>query len=125
MPDEDLSTHFLCESDVLTDASDAFLFDVLESGVPVPAFALRHDGQVHAYLNRCAHIPTVLDWQPGRFMHQDRRYIICAMHGALYEPDSGLCISGPCRGGRLQSLDVREMEGRVHWYPSLRHQAIS
>ena len=46
---------------------DAVLFDVLQWGQPARGFALRIDGRVGAYLNRCAHVPTEMDWQPGRF----------------------------------------------------------
>jgi hypothetical protein len=35
---------------------------------PARAFALRFDGRVVAYLNRCAHVPTEMDWQPGEFL---------------------------------------------------------
>ena len=37
---------------------------------PARAFALRFDGRVVAYLNRCAHVPTEMDWQPGQFLVQ-------------------------------------------------------
>ena len=33
---------------------------------------------------------------------------ICATHGAMYSPDSGYCVQGPCRGGRLEAVPVVE-----------------
>ena len=36
-----------------------------------------------------------------------RRTLVCATHGAIYEPDTGRCIGGPCVGDRLERLDVR------------------
>lgn len=124
MPDADLSPQSLCASGELVESGLAVCFDVLDKGERTPAFALRHDGQVVAYLNRCAHIPTEMDWQPGRFLDQDQRFIVCAMHGALYEPADGLCVSGPCRGARLHALTVSESSGQVHWYPSERFQPV-
>ena len=36
-----------------------------------------------------------------------------ATKGALYTPDSGICVAGPCRGARLAPLEVVEREGKV------------
>jgi hypothetical protein len=38
----------------LAERGRAWVWDVLEYGRPVRAFALRFDGTVRAYLNRCA-----------------------------------------------------------------------
>jgi nitrite reductase/ring-hydroxylating ferredoxin subunit len=38
---------------------------VLQYGEPMRAFALRYEGQVVAYLNRCVHVPTEMDWKHG------------------------------------------------------------
>lgn len=78
---------------------------------------VRYRGQVHAFLNRCAHVPVQLDWQEGEFFDSDARYLICATHGALYEPGTGYCVMGPCRGRRLVSLQVWEVDGQVYWQP--------
>jgi len=108
----------LCASSALEERGRALLFDVLEYGRPVRAFALRFDGRVHAYLNRCAHVPTELDWQPGEFLDAEREYIVCSIHGAHYHPASGRCAGGPCGRGHLTEIAVSESEGEVRWYPS-------
>jgi nitrite reductase/ring-hydroxylating ferredoxin subunit len=108
----------LCASSALEEGGAAYVWDVLEYGRPVRAFALRADGTVHAYLNRCVHVPVEMDWQPGRFFDMDRRFIICSIHGATYDPADGRCVGGPCGRGRLTPLAVREHAGQVHWYPS-------
>jgi nitrite reductase/ring-hydroxylating ferredoxin subunit len=58
-------------------------------------------------------VPVELDWVPGKFFDDGGLYLICATHGAMYEPDSGQCVGGPCRGARLEPLAVREHEGGV------------
>jgi nitrite reductase/ring-hydroxylating ferredoxin subunit len=68
---------------------------------------------VHAYINRCAHVPIELDWLPGRFFDSSRHFLICATHGAMYAPDSGYCVQGPCRGARLEPVAVIERDGGV------------
>ncbi|HEV8691793.1 MAG TPA: Rieske 2Fe-2S domain-containing protein [Ideonella sp.] len=108
----------LCASGDLEERGLAVVFDVMLWRQPARAFAMRFDGRVVAYLNRCAHVPTELDWQPGEFLDQDKRWIICSIHGATYEPVDGYCIAGPCRGERLMALDVVERDGQVYWYPS-------
>ena len=86
----------LCRADELVERGRAHVFDVMQYGVPERAFALRFDGRVVAYLNRCVHVPAEMDWQPGEFLDADRRWIVCSIHGAMYEPASGHCIGGPC-----------------------------
>lgn len=108
----------LCASTELEERGKALLFDVLEYGRPMRAFALRIDGLVVAYLNRCAHVPVEMDWNPGDFLDADRAFIVCSIHGAHYEPASGRCVGGPCGRGRLTALSVTERDGQVSWYPS-------
>ena len=108
----------LCASADLEEAGKARVFDVLLWRRPARAFALRFEGRVVAYLNRCAHVPTEMDWQPGEFLDAERRFIVCTTHGAVYEPTTGHCIAGQCAGARLMRLDVVERAGEVYWYPS-------
>ena len=108
----------LCASAELAERGDAIVFDVLQYRQPARAFALRIEGRVVAYLNRCAHVPAEMDWQPGEFLDADREFILCSTHGAAYEPASGRCAGGPCGRGRLIALEVSEEDGEVYWYPS-------
>lgn len=109
---------WLCRSTRLVDGARALVFDVRLYGQSQRAFALRHDGVVRAYLNRCAHVPAEMDWQPGEFLDETGRWLICSIHGATYRPDNGLCVSGPCPGRRLHALDVHERGGDVWWQPT-------
>ncbi len=108
----------LCASAELAERGQALVFDVLQYGQPVRAFALRFEGEVVAYLNRCVHVPTEMDWQHGVFLDGDQRFILCSTHGASYEPLDGRCVGGPCGRGRLTAVQVREIDGQVYWYPS-------
>jgi nitrite reductase/ring-hydroxylating ferredoxin subunit len=108
----------LCASADLVESGKALVFDVLQYRQPARAFALRFDGQVVAYLNRCVHVPAEMDWQPGEFLDSDKRFILCSTHGAAYEPTDGRCVGGPCGRGRLTALQVLERDGQVYWYPS-------
>jgi nitrite reductase/ring-hydroxylating ferredoxin subunit len=108
----------LCVSDELPERGRAIVFDVLHYREPARAFALRFDGRVVAYLNRCVHVPTELDWQPGEFLDADREFILCSIHGAAYAPTTGRCIGGPCGRGGLVRLEAIERDGAVWWLPT-------
>jgi len=108
----------LCASEALAERGSAFVFDVQQYGRPERAFVLRIDGEPVAYLNRCAHVPVEMDWQPGEFLDSDREFIICSIHGAVYEPRQGHCAGGPCGRGKLTALRVEERDAQVYWYPS-------
>jgi len=108
----------LCASDELVEKGTAFVFDVLHFREPARAFALRFDDRVVAYLNRCLHVPTEMDWQYGQFLDAGKEFIMCATHGAVYEPLSGRCAGGPCGRGKLTAIEVFERDGQVYWYPS-------
>jgi nitrite reductase/ring-hydroxylating ferredoxin subunit len=108
----------LCPSADLAEKGLAVVFDVLHYREPARAFALRFDGKVVAYLNRCAHVPAELDWQPGDFLDSSKAFILCSIHGAAYEPRSGRCAGGPCGRSGLTVIDVAERDGQVYWYPS-------
>jgi nitrite reductase/ring-hydroxylating ferredoxin subunit len=73
----------------------------------VEAFVVAHDGDYFAYVNRCPHLGTPLDLWPNEFLSEDGRCLVCATHGAIYDPASGLCTAGPCVGDVLTALPLR------------------
>jgi nitrite reductase/ring-hydroxylating ferredoxin subunit len=108
----------LCESWELADGGVGRRFEVDLGGEPVGAFVVRHRGKVLGYLNRCAHVAMELDWVAGQFFDAEGQALICATHGALYDPANGDCIGGPCTGrGALRRLEVLETDGVVYWRP--------
>ena len=105
----------LCGSADLTNGGLAVPFDVVFGGQTCSAFAIRYQGQAYAYLNRCAHVAMEMDFQPNRFFDISGDWLICATHGALYQPQTGQCRSGPCRGGLIK-ITLSEGDGVVHWH---------
>jgi nitrite reductase/ring-hydroxylating ferredoxin subunit len=67
-------------------------------------FAVRKDGEIFLYWNRCPHLGTPLEWEEDRFLDADGALIQCSTHGALFQIDSGLCLVGPCKGKSLQAI---------------------
>ncbi len=64
------------------------------------------DAKVHAFVNECRHLPIPLDSLDGNVWDYSRRYLMCHTHGAVYDPHSGLCVTGPCRGRSLATVKV-------------------
>ena len=105
----------LCASTDLANGGLAVPFDVVFAGQTCRAFAIRYQGQAHGYLNRCAHVAMEMDFQPNRFFDISGDWLICATHGALYQPQTGQCRGGPCRGGLIK-ITLSEGDGAVHWH---------
>lgn len=103
----------ICASAKLVDGGDGVRFRVARQGGSLPAFVVRWRARLFAYINECQHQSTELDWNAGDFFDESKLYLMCATHGALYEPDSGLCVAGPCHGARLAVVEVCERDGSV------------
>ncbi|RMN27341.1 Rieske 2Fe-2S protein [Pseudomonas coronafaciens pv. zizaniae] len=70
--------------------------------------AVRREGKVFIYENRCPHRGIALDWQPDHFLDSSASLIRCASHGALFLIENGECVAGPCEGQSLTALECRE-----------------
>ena len=103
----------ICRSETLIEGGAGVRFVVRVGEWIEAAFVVRHQGVARGFLNRCAHKLVELDWEPGQFFDADRRHLVCATHGALYDPANGMCVAGPCRGGRIPSVSLREHDGFV------------
>ncbi len=97
----------------LVEKGDGVRFPIPQLGLHATGFAIRYDGQVYAYVNRCAHVPVELDWEHGKFFNVTQEWIICATHGAMYAPQTGQCVMGPCKHQALTALAVTELGGWV------------
>lgn len=73
----------------------------------IDAFLVNDRGKFHAYVNRCRHMPTPLDFVRDDFLSDDGRFLRCYTHGALYEFATGRCVDGPCKGESLYRLPLR------------------
>ncbi|MEM5435325.1 Rieske (2Fe-2S) protein [Paraburkholderia diazotrophica] len=121
MTDAVLKPVRICASEELVDGGTGIRRNATCADGDAVVFFIRYDGVAYGYLNRCAHVPMELDWSEGQFFESSGLYLMCATHGAIYAPDTGKCVGGPCRGGRLRPVQVDERdtpEGRaVFWLP--------
>ena len=104
----------ICASSDLVEGGAGVRFELDPKAHFTPVgFAVRHRGAVRAFVNRCPHAGTELDWNPGEFFDETLLYLQCSTHGALFEPGNGRCVAGPCRGASLEPLAVAERDGQV------------
>lgn len=70
-------------------------------------FITQRDGSYYAYNNLCPHLQTELEFLENQFLDQDGEYIQCSTHGALFNVETGECISGPCLGESLEKVNIK------------------
>lgn len=107
--------HFLCSLEALRKDNAAYSFEVSKDGRIWPAFVFCLKDQALAYLNVCAHAALRLDGGSGQFFSRDGQSLVCKSHGAIYKPDTGQCISGPCQGLSLIPLKIFETGGDIFY----------
>ena len=82
-------------------------------GRPRHLFAVRVDERIAVFVNACPHAWARLDQGAEGFFGLDGVYLVCSLHGAEFRPWDGLCVSGPCRGQRLERVPFRLVDGWV------------
>ncbi len=75
-------------------------------------FVLRQGGDARGFVDSCPHAGWPLSSLDDRYLTRDRRHILCAGHGALFELD-GTCVAGPCLGERIAPWPVEVRDGVV------------
>jgi len=67
-------------------------------------FLVKVHGHLHGFENRCPHRDSRLDIAPDSFLATGGELIQCAHHGALFLPENGECVAGPCQYESLEPL---------------------
>ena len=102
----------ICAAGDLRD-NQSIKFTISAEPDPREGFLIRHEGKLTAYYNECAHISLPLDWGDNDFFSLDFRTLVCKNHGAEFQPESGLCVAGPCKGAALKKIEIIEKDGTI------------
>jgi nitrite reductase/ring-hydroxylating ferredoxin subunit len=102
----------LCRADTIAEGKGRS-FRLGEGTHQSAVFVIRTGDAFRGYVNSCPHIGTPLDWLPDRFFDRTGEHLLCGTHGALFRPEDGLCVRGPCVGKRLVPLAVAVEDGVV------------
>jgi len=103
----------IISKDQFKQSADTVTFNILLVGEKKQGFLVWFEGKFKAYVNECRHMEVCLDWQPNDFFDEDKKFIICSTHGALYSPKSGICVAGPCKGQNLIKLNLLERKEEI------------
>lgn len=76
-------------------------------------FVVRRGAAVHGYVDRCPHAGLPLAQTLDQYLTADARLVACSWHGALFDPETGACVGGPCLGQRLTPWPVAVVDGRL------------
>lgn len=74
-------------------------------------FVVRRGATAVGYVDRCPHAGLPLARQIDDYLSPDGRHIVCAWHGALFEPADGRCVGGPCVDAHLMPWPVDVVAG--------------
>lgn len=102
----------LCGLDDVADpGAKSFRFrddEALFAGVVV-----RRNGEIRGFVDSCPHAGWPLSMMDDRYFTRTGEHLLCAGHGALFRPDDGICVAGPCAGRALEPWPVRVRNRRI------------
>lgn len=102
----------LCRLDALADpGARNFVLQIRDAFFH--GFVVRRGGTVAGYVDRCPHAGLPLAQELDRYLTRDGSLIACSWHGALFRPEDGLCVGGPCAGRSLTPWPVEVADGVV------------
>jgi len=96
------------------DEGESKKFDIKRSDRITEAFLIKKNGMYFAYLNLCRHWTVGLDFNDNDFFSDDKAWLVCKNHGAVYDPVTGRCESGPCGGAGLYRVPLVEEDGCIY-----------
>lgn len=76
-------------------------------------FVVRKDDRVYAYVDSCTHVGAPLEMDEDKFLDSDASTILCSVHGARFDIETGTCLMGPCRNKGLTTYPVHVLNGVV------------
>ena len=66
----------------------------------------KNNNSIYMWLNNCPHANLTLDIIEGRVQAKNND-LLCANHGAIFNPITGECIKGPCKNSYLKSFPFK------------------
>lgn len=77
-----------------------------KNGAPYSITVVRDAAGVRAFENSCPHARLPLNGGGMSFFDVGRTVLVCVNHGAHFDPVTGVCVRGPCKGERLRAFPV-------------------
>lgn len=74
---------------------------------------LREGDRVWGFVDSCPHTGQPLSLFGDRYFTREGDLLLCSGHGALFRPDTGECVAGPCVGRALTRWPVTVCDSEV------------
>ena len=85
-------------------------------------FVVRKGADLRAWRDACPHHGTPLPWRTDAYLDAAATHIVCAAHGALFDPLTGVCTLGPCLGDALTPVAIEvDPDGSLHLAAAQEH----
>ncbi len=108
----------LCRLDEMGDRESKCFIIAFDDGEEVDIFVVRKDDQAYAYVNECPHQSLPMNWNSDNMMTRNRERILCVMHGATFDIESGEMHTGPVSRERcLMKVPIVIEDGQVRLQP--------
>jgi nitrite reductase/ring-hydroxylating ferredoxin subunit len=84
----------------------ALVLDFAQGDARFSLLLTRTDHDVSAFENVCPHARSPLERPDGRVVVHQKKFIVCAAHGASFQMDTGRCVAGPGLGTALHRVPI-------------------
>ncbi len=87
--------------------------DILFKQTATTAIVFNFNQTAYAYVNHCMHMQRPLNCQQNDVFDESGKLLRCSMHGFVFEPTTGECLSPVCFGQKLQALKLTEIDNQL------------
>jgi nitrite reductase/ring-hydroxylating ferredoxin subunit len=91
----------------------AIVLDFKKGDARFSLLVTRSEAGVSAFENVCPHARSPLERPDGRVVVHQKKFVICAAHGASFQIDTGRCVAGPGLGLGLNRVAVSVLGGQI------------
>lgn len=105
-------THLLTIDDLPAHGGKELIFT--EGMYRASILVQKTNNEIGVFINMCPHAGTPLNMFDENFMDTSGRHLLCRTHGAIFDPVSGVCVRGPCKGEWLRPVAHTISDGNLY-----------
>ena len=94
---------------------DTLLVPIKNNEDDLKIIVTNYKKKIYAYLNSCPHDTRPLCKDP-EYLWTKKKQLQCMHHQALFNPQDGRCIKGPCEGDYLLKISTIQKNGELIFY---------